>query len=150
MRRLLCLLGLLCVTSAHARPLFVDGFDPPFIAPQFPLVGDQHQLPPGPVASRLQWLIGEFASGETTSVAEINANFDAAWLAVNPVAQTQALIATVRGTYPNALIRDVVVVTPARATVVIDAPASPPPSGYMSIGARYTGTQRITQLTIPA
>lgn len=150
MKRLSVVLVVLCASAVQARPLFVDSFDPPSIAPQFPLVGGQFELPSGPSSARLQWLIGELAAAESTTIEEVNANFDASWLAVNSVAQTQAMIQTARGNYPNAVITDVVGVTPVRATVVVDSPGSPPPSGYLSIGARYSGTQRITQFTIPA
>lgn len=137
------LVGVMALATAQARPLFVDGFEPPSIAPLFPVVGGQYQLPPGPAADQLRWLIGELAAGETTSIAEINAHFDAGWLSQTPAAQTQAFIASVRASYPDAVITDVIGLTPVRATVVIDSPGSPPPSGFLSFGTRYAGEGRI-------
>lgn len=146
---LLCLLILLwpgvCV---QARPLYADGFDPPAIAPLFPVVDGQFQLPAGPAADQLQWLLGELAAGETTTLAEINAHFDPAWLSQISAAQTQAFIQSIRTSYPDAVVTDVVTVTPVRLTVVIDSPGSSPPSGYLSLGARYTGNRRIVLLGV--
>jgi hypothetical protein len=145
-RLFLWLLALLPV-SAHAQ-LYVDGFDPPRIDPLFPLVAGTYQLPSNPMTNQLQWLIGELAAGETTSVAEVNAHFDSSWLAQNPVAATQAFIQSVRSAYPDARITDVIAVTPVSGTFVIDSPGSPPPSGFMVFSARYSGTQRITQFGV--
>lgn len=132
--------------AAQARPLFVDDFEPLVIAPLFPPQGNSFALPPGPTADRLAWLMGELAAGQTTTPAEIEANFDPAWLAQNSVAQTQAFIQTLRTSWPDAVIRDVVGVTPVRATVVIATPGGPPPWGYMSIGARYSGERKLVVL----
>jgi hypothetical protein len=131
----------------HAQ-LFVDGFDPPSIEPLFPQTAGIYQLPPGPTADQLQWLIGELATGETTTVAEVNAHFDPAWLSQIDVAQTQAFIQSLRSSYPDAVITDVVALTPVRATLVIDSPASSPPSGFMSFGTRYTNGGLIVQFGV--
>lgn len=148
-RVLLFLVALMGLSSPLlARPLYSDGFEPPSIAPLFPVVGGAYQLPAGPVADRLAWLMSELQAGETTTVAEVQAHFDPAWLAQITVAQTQAFINDIRTAYPNAVIRDLVALTPIRATAVIDTPGSPPPWGYLNIGARYTGAQRITTLGV--
>ena len=107
------------LTLAHvgqARSLYRDGFDPPVIAPLFPPSGDSFQLPPGPVSAQLEWLMSELAAGETTTLGEINQHFDASWLAQIPATQTQTFINNIRNDYPDAVIRDVVMVTPVRAT----------------------------------
>lgn len=142
-RHLICLLGLFWIMSGHARPLFVDGFDPPHIDPLFPMNGGEFQLPPGPTTDQLEWLLGELAADATTTIDEINAHFDPAWLSQTSATATQAFIQAVRADYPDAVVTDVVSVTPVRLTVVIDSPGSPPPSGYLSLGARYTGNQGI-------
>ena len=139
---------LLLAGSATARSLFVDGFDPYRIAPLFPVVDGEYQLPPGPTANRLQWLIGELAVGETTTAQEVLDNFDAAWLAQNSVAVTQQFIQSIRNSYPDGIITDLVSLTPIRATAVIDTPGGAPPHGWLSIGVRYTGSQRITLLGV--
>ena len=61
---------------------FADQFEST-IAPQFPLVGGQFQLPPSPTTTQWQWLQGELQAGQTTTAAEVNAHFDPAWLATN-------------------------------------------------------------------
>lgn len=143
------LLMLLCLAApAQARPLFGDGFDPLVIPPLFPPQGNSFALPPGATADRLAWLMAELAAGETTTVAEVEANFDPAWLAQNSVAQTQAFIQSLRSTWPDAVIRDVVGVTPVRATVVISTPGGPPPWGYMTVGARYSGQRKLVQFGV--
>jgi hypothetical protein len=140
------LLALTWLAPGQARPLYGDGFEPPSIAPLFPLVGGQFQLPPGPTADRLQWVMGELAAGETTTLEEINEHFDPAWLAIVSPAQTQAFMATLRSSYPNARIRDVVGLSPIRAAVVVEALGGGLPYGYLTIGTRYTGSRRITTL----
>lgn len=126
---------------------FADQFEST-IAPQFPLVGGQFQLPPSPTTTQWQWLQGELQAGQTTTAAEVNAHFDPAWLATNPVQQTIAFIDSVRTSYPNARITDLVAHTPNRMTAVIDSPGSPPPSGYLVFGTRYAGTGLIVQFGV--
>lgn len=145
--RLIALLALGICPSVHGQ-LYVDGFDPPSIEPLFPQAAGSYQLPSGPTADQLQWLMGELAAGETTTVAEVNAHFDPAWLSQNNVAQTQAFIQTVRTAYPNAVITDVMALTPVRATVLIDSPGSGPPSGFMPFGTRYTNGGLIVQFGV--
>ncbi len=145
-RSLLIFLAMSCLGTAQARPLYSDGFDPPTIAPLFPIVDGAYQLPPGPAADRLRWVVGEMAAGETTTLEEINTHFDPAWLASISPAETQAFMATLRSSYPDAIIRDVVGVSPIRAAVVVDTPGGAPPHGYVTIGTRYTGARRITTL----
>ncbi len=147
-RALLSLLILLWLGSAGARPLFVDGFDPAVIRPLFPQVGGIYQLPSGPAADQLQWVIGELAAGETTTLDEINAHFDPSALVSVTPAQWQAFFQSLRTTYPNARITDLIGLTPVRGTLVIDSPGSPPPSGFMTIATRYTGARRLTQLGV--
>lgn len=144
----LVLSSLVAAHAGQARNLYRDGFDPPVIAPLFPPSGNTFQLPPGPVSAQLEWLMSELAAAETTTLDEINQHFDASWLAQIPAAETQTFINNIRGSYPDAVIRDVVMVTPVRATVVIDSPGGAPPHGYLNIGARYTGSQRITLLGV--
>lgn len=139
---------LLLAVPAAARPLFVDGFEPYRIEPLFPVVDGQYQLPPSPVGNRLQWLIGELAAGETTTAQEVLDNFDPAWLAQIPVAQTQQFIQSIRNSYPGGVITDLVSHTPIRAYAVVDTPGSPPPHGWLNMAVRYTGSQRITQLGV--
>lgn len=149
MKRLaLLLFGLCWMGLSPAQQLYSDGFDPPFIKPLFPLVGGVYQLPPGPVVNQLPWLIGEFAAGETTSIAEINAHFDPSALVSTTAAQWKSLIDSKRIQFPNAFIRDVVMVTPVQATLVIASPGAPPPYGFMGVGAKYTGGQGLVKFVV--
>lgn len=135
-----------CLPPVHAQT-YADGFEST-IAPQFPQVNGVFQLPPAPSTTQLQWLLGELQAGQTTTAAEVNAHFDPAWLATNPVAQTIAFIDSVRTSYPNARITDLVAHTPNRITAVIDSPGSPPPSGYLVFGTRYAGAGLIVQFGV--
>ncbi|MEO7936760.1 MAG: serine hydrolase [Dokdonella sp.] len=137
------LICLLLIPSAQAQ-LFVDSFDPPTITPRFPLVAGQYQLPPGPAVDQLQWLISELAAGETTTLAEATAHFDPAF----DFAAMAAFVNQVRSAHPNARISDVVAVTPVKTVVVIDSPGDPSPSGYLILGAHYTGAKKIVELYV--
>ena len=138
--------AIMCAAPAAARGLYANGFDPPFIEPLFPQVDGEFQLPSGATSDQLAWLLSELAAGETTTIAEVNEHFDASWLSQIPAAQTQTFVNSLRTSFPDAVVTDVVGVTPVRITVVIDSPGSPPPSGFLSIGARYSGARKIVQL----
>ncbi len=144
MKRLIFIvLGLFLAPCAQAQ-LFVDSFDPPTIAPRFPFVAGQYQLPAGPAVDQLQWLISELAVGETTTLAEATAHFDPAF----NLASIAAFVNQVRSEHPNARISDVVAVTPVKTVVVIDSPGDPSPSGYLILGAHYTGEKKIVELYV--
>jgi beta-lactamase class A len=145
-RRLLALLllALPCAAPAH---VFEDGFESPRIEPLFPVVGGRYQLPPGAVATQLDWLLSELASGAVTTEAEVNAHFTAGWLAGNNAAATVAFINSIRATYPDAYIADLVAATPTRVTATLRSPANAS-VGYFSFGTRYADTQRINTLGV--
>lgn len=138
------LLAILSFGSANADRLYSDGFDPYVIDPLFPLVGGEFQLPSGPATDQLAWLLGELAVGETTTFAEVDAHFDASWPFTDQ--QTVDFIASLRASFPDAVVRDVVSVTPVLLTMVIDSPAGGVPYGFLVLGAHYAGTQGIVQL----
>ncbi len=137
MKPLIALLLLLAPLQVQAQT-FADDFESA-IAAQFPLVNGVFQLPPAPVSTRLTWLLGELQAGAVTTVDEVNANFDPSWLATVNAAQTIAFIESVRNSYPNARITDLISHTPTRMTALIDAPGSPPPSGFLQFNTRYAG-----------
>ena len=145
MKRLVLLLsGLLWLGPAMADRLFVDGFEQPVIDPLFPQVGQTYQLPAGPTSNQLAWVLAELASGENTSSSEITAHFDAGFNTTS----TRDFINSLRTQFPDAVIRDVVMVTPVRATVVINSPGSGTPYGYVNIGAAYSGSKKIVYLSV--
>ncbi len=142
-RFIFALLSLALMPAAQAQ-LFVDSFDPPSITPQFPFVAGAYQLPPGPAVDQLQWLISELAAAETTTLAEVTAHFDPAF----NYPSMQAFMQQVRAEHPNARITDVVAITPVKTVVVIDSPGDPSPSGYVTVGAHYTGAKKIVELYV--
>ncbi|MCE3003252.1 MAG: class A beta-lactamase-related serine hydrolase [Xanthomonadaceae bacterium] len=142
----LLLLSLACVGTAAAQT-FADDFESA-IPPQFPQANGIYQLPPAPVTTRLNWLLGELQAGATTTADEVNANFDPAWLANTNVQQTIDFIAAVRNGYPNARLTDLITHTPTRLTALIDSPGSPPPSGFFVFGTRYAGSGLIVQFGV--
>jgi hypothetical protein len=147
MKALVLGLTLLLAAAAARAQTYADGFESA-IPPQFPQVNGVFQLPSAPVTTRLDWLLGELQAGGTTTADEVNANFDASWLASNSVQQTIDFIASVRNSYPNARITDLISHTPTRMTALIDSPGSPPPSGFFQFGTRYAGAGRIVQFGV--
>ena len=145
--------GVLEATPARAAivlpGVFDDGFEDVPIAPIFPQVGGVFQLPANATTDQLDWLMGELAADETTTVAEVEEHFDAAWLSQIPVEQTRTFLQNLRGDYPDAVISDVVTVTPVRVVVVIRSPGNGN-LGYMQIGARYSSARRLVQLGVNA
>jgi hypothetical protein len=141
-------LSLACCAPAAAQT-FADDFESS-IPPQFPQSNGVFQLPAAPVTTRLNWLLGELQAGATTTADEVNANFDPSWFASFSVQQTIDFIASVRTSYPNARITDLISHTPTRMTALIDSPGSPPPSGFLQFGTRYAGAGLIVQFGVSA
>ncbi|HET8941059.1 MAG TPA: serine hydrolase [Rudaea sp.] len=144
-RLIAVLLGICWLGPAVADRLYSDGFQIPVLEPLFPTVGQTHQLPSGPTTDQLAWVLSELASGQNTTKAEVSAHFVASY-----DAQTMSdfFNNTLRTSFPNAIIRDVVSVTPVRVTVVISTPGGATPYGYLNIGASYTGTKKIVLLGV--
>src|SRR5690606_27152954 len=94
---------LLAVAPARAGgglpPIFADGFESEAITPLFQDANGNWQLPPGPIASQFDWLLSELATGETTTIAEVNEHFDPGWLAQFNATQTVNFIAAIRSSY---------------------------------------------------
>ena len=107
MKALLLMIALVLVPLRTQAQTFADDFESA-IPPQFPQAGGVFQLPPAPVSTQLNWLLGELQAGAATTTDEVNAHFDPAWLASVNVAQTIAFIDSVRTSYPNARITDLV------------------------------------------
>jgi hypothetical protein len=148
MRRIAVAIALcLVVASPVAAQIYVDGFEST-IRPQFPLVNGVYQVPPAPVTTRLNWLLGELQAGATTTADEVNANFDPTWLASINVQATIDFITAVRTSYPNARIADLISHTPTQVTALIDSPDSPPPSGFFVFRTRYAGGGQIVQFGV--
>ena len=140
-RFVVAVMGLLCFGCAYADRLYSDSFEIPVLHPQFPHVGNTIPLPPGPTSDQLTWIMGELATGETTTAAEIQAHFASDWTV--SVADTQTFFNTLRANLPDAVIRDVVAVTPEQVTVVISKPDMSTPYGFLTLQAHYAGTHGI-------
>ncbi|MGA9335050.1 MAG: serine hydrolase [Rudaea sp.] len=148
MQRILFALSLYTVFSiaavAQDTGIFSDGFDPLYIAPLFPVVNGKFQLPPGSSTDQLEWLLGELASGETTTTQEVSAHFVSSFDPANMA----TFIGNLRTEFPNAHIRDVVGVTPYGATVVIQGDIAANPYGFVVLQTQYTGTKLFTYLYV--
>lgn len=133
----------------ESRPLYRDGFDPPTIAAQFPIVDGQYQLPPGPAADRFAWFLGELAAGEVTTVAEIHAQFTPGFVSqVGAEALANFFNDTLRPSWPDAVVIDLITVTPVRIVAVIGSPGGAAPFGFVQFGTRYTGAAQISLLQV--
>jgi Beta-lactamase enzyme family len=134
----LLLASALPLSGAQAQ-VFTGSFEDPIIEAQFPLVGGVYRLTPGPASTQLTWLLSELAAGETTTPAEVNAHFSPGWLSQISVTDTINFINSVRTSFPNAQVIDVISVTPMRITALIDTPGSPAPHGFLNFGTQYQG-----------
>jgi len=140
---------LACAASARADRIFADGFQVPVPPSQFPIVGDQYQIPSGPAADQLAWIIAELKGTETTTPAEISAHFASSF---NP-GSTASFFASLRGLWPNAVVTDVIGVTPVDLTVLINVPGGgagtqAAPSGFLHLQAQYTGGKLVTLFSV--
>ena len=121
--------------------VFRASFEGDNIEPLFPRIDGIYQLPPGPAADQLQWVLDELAVGETTTLAEVQARFSPAFDLPGLVNFFNDVL---RPTFPNAIITDLIALTPVAATVVIDGDAGPDTSGFVQIRTQFTGDQLIT------
>lgn len=140
------LAGACFCTCAMADRLYSDGFDVQSVGPLFPKVDGRFVLPPGPTTDQLAWILDELAVGETTTPEEIAAHFDPAFGV--PVGDLQAFFQTLRTTWPDAIVRDVVAVTPVLVTVVIEKPDGTPPFGFLNLHAHYSGSHGILEFSV--
>jgi len=125
--------------------LFLSGFEGDNVVALFPRIDGIYQLPPGPAADQLQWVLDELAVGETTTLAEIQARFSPAFDLPGLVNFFNDVL---RPTYPNAIITDLIALTPVAATVVIDGDSGPDTSGFVPISTQFTGDQLITAFQV--
>lgn len=135
----------LAQTLPDEDTVFLSSFEGDNIEPLFPRIDGSYQLPPGPAADQLLWLLDELALGETTTLTEVQArfspNFDLPGI-VNFINNV------LRPDYPNAIITDLIALTPVAATVIIDGDAGPATSGFLQINAGFTGAQLISFLQV--
>lgn len=106
------------------------------IDPLFPVVNGQFQLPTTPVATQLEWIIEQLAA-TSTSIADINARFDPATLAVVPAADWQAFFDTLRAAIPGGTVQDILTMTPIQARVLIGNASEPANGQFVTLTAGY-------------
>lgn len=143
----LAMTGLLMLASAAASAqIHYDGFEQVTLAPLFPLVEGRPALPPGPLPVQLDWFLDELAQGQTTTAEEVTAHFTPAWLTGTlNAASTASFINTIRASYPDGFISDVVTATPVRFVAILSTPANNN-RGFLQLGTRFADTPLINQL----
>ena len=147
MLKRLAIVAILGLTSSGApAQVFQDGFETVTLSRLFPLVEGRPQLPPGPLATQLDWFLDELAQGEATTAVEVEAHFTTGWLTGTlNAASTASFINTIRNSYPDGYVSDVVTATPVRFVALLRTPASNN-VGFLQFGTRYADSQLINQL----
>ncbi len=115
------------------------------IQPLFPNSGGTIDWPDYELSDRLQWVIDELAASETTSLAEIQARFSGGFDQPGLVSFFNDVL---RPQFPNAVVIDVVGVSPTRATVVIDGDNPASELGYLNLWTQYAGSGLITYFSV--
>ena len=105
------------------------------IEPLFETVDGAVVLPDGPTTSQLDWIIGQL-SESTTSAQDIEARFSPGAIAAIPVTQWQAFFDTLRTSYADGVVIDLVGVTPVQVTAVI-ADATRSVEGFLTLSTGY-------------
>lgn len=148
MRKLLLMVVLFfgLIGSNQAEVLFSSGFETRVVPKQFPLVNGSYQLPGHPVTNQLNWLMSQF-SNNGTSLAAINTHFNLGSFGLT-AEQMRDFIASTRSAFPNAVITDVIMVTPIKLTVLIANPLDKSKFGFLNLGAEFTGQKRINYFSI--
>lgn len=137
-------------SSAYAQILdedtvFLSSFEGETITPLFPLVNGTFALPPNSVTNQLQWLLDELDATENTTTAEVQAHFVSGF---DPITIRDFINNTLRVDFPNATVIDVIGVTPVQLTAVIDGDSGPTSSGFLQLGAEFTGGQLINFIQV--
>lgn len=109
-------------------------------------MGGQITLPPGPAADQLAWVLRELTSDQTTTPSEISQDFDSRWTL--STAQTQSFFFTLRTTYPNALVKELIGLTPMRAVAITGTPGVATSLEFLRLDARHTGAHSIHYLSV--
>jgi len=125
--------------------VFLSSFEGDNIEPLYPRIDGIYQLPSGPAADQLQWLLAELAVGETTTLSEVQARFSPNFDLPGIVSFINNVL---RPDYPNAIITDLISLTPVATTVIIDGDAGPATSGFLQLSAGFTGAELISFLQV--
>ena len=147
--RSLTRLAALCVlpAAALAQPIadeeliHYSGLEGEDIPPMFPVMGGEFVLPSSPVTDQMAWILDELAVGENTTTTEVQAHFVSGF---DPQTMADFMNNVLRPDYPDAVITDVITVTPVSMVVIIDGDGGPATSGFVQLDAEFTGGELIT------
>lgn len=134
------------VNNSTADVLFAQGFEQRMVQPQFPFIGGSYQLPENSVTDQLQWIMLQLSENDT-SISDINTHFDLTAMG-QTAEQVQTFIDSVRTDYPDAVITDVIMVTPIKLTILIADPLDMSQFGFFNMSAEYTGLKRIRSWSV--
>lgn len=141
---------LLALGPAAAQAQFADGFEAAAAQPLaalFPIVDGEVQLPPSATATQLQWFMTKLQAGAVTTAADVQAHFAGNWIGSIGVQPTIDFIHSVRDTYPDAYIADVVAATPTRFVATLRNPHNAN-IAYFQFGARFAGSEGINYIGV--
>lgn len=141
MKKFVGLIFIMLFGNVQAQLIFRNHFGPLDVPPLFPQDNGVYTLPDEPAANQLQWILDQLAA-ESTSIADINAHFSASWLSQIDAQQTQTFIDSVRTSFPDAVITDLVALTAMHANVFVTG--SNNNTGIILVEVSYTNGQRIT------
>ncbi len=141
MRMVFGLIFIMLLGSAQAQLIFRNHFGPLDVPPLFSSNNGIYNLPDEPAANQLQWVLDQLAADDTT-IADINAHFSTAWLNQIDATQTQNFIESVRTSYPDAVITDLVALTAMHANVFVTG--SNGNTGVILLETSYINGQLIT------
>jgi len=134
---------LLITGQAWSQIIFYNDFEVPVIQPLFPQVAGQFVLPNEPAANQLEWVVQQL-SESSTSIADINAHFSSGFNAND----LQNFFSTLRNTYPDGEIIDIVAMTPMSTAVVVQGQDANAEMGYFLVDSRYTGNEEIVYFSV--
>lgn len=126
---------------ADEELIHFSGMEGETIPAMFPRLGGEFVLPSNPATDQMEWILDELAAGETTSVAEVQAHFSSGFSAPDIANFMNNVL---RPDFPNAVITDVITVTPVRMVVIMDGDSGPATSGFVQLDAEFTGSELIT------
>ena len=125
-------------TSVAQGVLFSDGFGEAIIEPLFSVSGGAYIIAgDDPAPDALRWFLDELQSGESTTEAEVTARFDASWFSGLTAQQTADFVNAVRADYPDALITDLVSLTPMGFTGIIAGSSGN--EAFVTLQTRFVG-----------
>ncbi len=134
---------LLLSGQVWSQVIFYNDFEVPAIQPLFPQVAGQFVLPNEPAANQLKWVVQQL-SESSTSIADINAHFSSGFNAND----LQNFFDSLRNTYPDGKIIDIVAMTPMSTAVVVQGQDANADMGYFLVDSRYTGNEEIVYFSV--